>query len=184
MQRRASGFTGTSTIPARLLVVVLCTAVASGAVQVLQRPGRAVAGTVNTATPTSSSTPTNTDTPTPTDTPTNTSTPTQTNTPTNSSTPTPTNTPGPNTSTPTATSTDTATVTATPTITPQAEVGDALCSDGLDNNLNGLIDCVDPSCHSAAVCLAPAPAMSPVSMLLGLAALSLIGLLGLRRRLR
>ena len=73
MQRRASETTG-STIPARLLAVVLCTALASGAVQMLQRPGRAVAGPIpNTSTPTD--TPTDTSTPTATDTPTDTSTP-------------------------------------------------------------------------------------------------------------
>ena len=90
MQRRTIGVSNASTIPARLLAVVLCTAVASGAVQMLQRPGRAVAGPLpNTATPTDTSTPTDipdtstpTDTPTPTNVP-NTNTPTDTPTPTN-----------------------------------------------------------------------------------------------------
>lgn len=190
MQRRASGVTRTSNIPSRLLAVVLCTAIASGALQVLQRPGRALAGPGPA--PTSTSLP-GTNSPTPTDTPTSppdTNTPTPTDTPTtrpDTATPTPTNTPTarPSTETPTPTNTPTETTTpsVTPTITPTAEVGNALCSDGIDNNLNGLIDCVDPSCHTAEVCLAPAPALSPVFLLLGLATLSLIGLLKLRQRL-
>ena len=208
MQRRARRASGISTIPARLLVLVLCTALASSAVQLLQRPGTAVAGLPN-ATP--SGTPTNTpapDTATPSSTPTNTEVPataTASSTPTNtevpatataSSTPTNTEVPatatasGTATSTPTGTASGTATSTATttppatPTITPTAEVGTALCSDGIDNNLNGLIDCADPSCAGSGPCIAAAPALSPVLLLLSIAALSLLGLLQLRRRLR
>jgi len=196
MQRRARRASGISTIPARLLVLVLCTALASSAVQLLQRPGTAVAGLPN-ATP--SGTPTNTpapDTATPSSTPTNTEVPataTASNTPTNTEVPatatassTPTNTGVPATATASGTATSTATTTppSTPTITPTAEVGTALCSDGIDNNLNGLIDCADPSCAGSGPCIAAAPALSPVLLLLSIAALSLLGLLQLRRRLR
>lgn len=182
-----------SSIPARLLVLVLCTAVASAAVQTLQRPGRAVAGSAPADTATPSGTPTSTATGTASSTPTNTATATASSTPTNTATgtasSTPTNTPtgtATSTATSTATATATTTETATPTatITPTAEVGSALCSDGIDNNLNGLIDCADPSCAGSEPCVAAAPALSPVLLLLALAGLSLIALLQLRRRLR
>ncbi len=208
-----------STVPSRVLAIVLLTAVASAGLQMLQRPERAVAGPTpptntplpdtatptstatdtsvpNSATPTSTATDTsvpNTATPTSTATDTsvpNTATPTSTAADTsapNTATPTSTatDTSGPNTSTPTAieTATTTATVTATATITPTAEVGTALCSDGIDNNLNGLIDCFDPSCAGSEPCVAPAPMLSPLFILIGVAVLGLISLLQLRRRL-
>jgi hypothetical protein len=186
MQRGSGPASGISTIPARLLVLVLCTAMASSAVQLLQRPGTAIAGLPPTASATPSGTPTSTATgtasSTPSSTPTATATGTASSTPTNTATGTASGTPT-NTATVTATATITTTPPATPTITPTAEVG-ALCSDGIDNNLNGLIDCADPSCAGSEPCIAAAPAMSPVLLLLALAALSLIGLLQLRRRLR
>lgn len=187
--QRANSAPAASSIPARLLAIVLFTAVASGALQMLQRPQRAMAGPGPLPTSTATQTSTSTTTSTQTSTPTNSSTPTQTSTPTSSSTPTITSTPtqtstATRTSTATETSTSTPTSTATPTITPTAEVGTALCSDGIDNNLNGLIDCADPSCAGSEPCVAGAPALSPVLLLLSLAGLSLIGLLQLRRRLR
>ncbi len=189
-----------SAVPARVLALVLMTAVASAAVQMLQRPERAVAGpapptstSTSTSTATETSTQTATSTATETGTPTATATSTDTSTPTGTATPTSTSTdtPGPNTSTPTATSTSTSTptatvtetATATPTITPTAEVGTALCEDGIDNNLNGLIDCQDPSCAGSDPCVAPAPMLSPLFVGIGLAVLALISLLQLRRRL-
>lgn len=41
-----------------------------------------------------------------------------------------------------------------------AETGDVPCSDGLDNNDNGLIDCQEPTCAGARGCQAAAPALS------------------------
>jgi len=101
-----------------------------------------------TATPTATNSPTGTPPPTNTSTPTSTSTATPTSTPT--STPTPMSTPvttGTATSTPTPTSTPTATPTGTVTGTPTT--GTTQCSDGIDNNGNGLIDLADPGCNGS-----------------------------------
>ncbi len=114
-----------------------------------------------TPTVTPTFTPTDTPTQTPTDTPTSTptDTPTPTQTPTPTATPTPTETP---TSTPTRTPTVTRTPTNTPTVTPtpanfENEAGDFACSDGFDNDFNGLVDCADPSCATSTRCSAPVP---------------------------
>jgi hypothetical protein len=58
-----------------------------------------------------------------------------------------------------------------------------LCSDGIDNNLNGLIDCADPGCQNNSPCIRPVPLASPLLLVLILASLSLFALLSLRRRL-
>jgi hypothetical protein len=87
-------------------------------------------------------------------------------------TPVPTNTP---TSTPTRTSTPTLTT------TPQFE---SICNDDLDNDLDGLIDCLDPDCIGQPQCTTPAPAMRMTPLLI-LAILMAFGGLGiLARRVR
>lgn len=109
-----------------------------------------------TETPTPSSSPTDTplDTPTNSPTPTQTPTPTHTdtythtpsNTPTDSPTATPTNThTATPTSSPTHTPPDTATATPSPTSTATPIPA---CSDGIDNDNDGLIDSADPGCSS------------------------------------
>jgi hypothetical protein len=67
-------------------------------------------------------------------------------------------------------------VTATSTPTPAENSSAGQCSDTLDNNGNGLIDCADPSCFAVLPCSSPAPALSPfmlsfVFLLLGAAGL-------------
>ncbi|MCX8073782.1 MAG: hypothetical protein N3C12_15245 [Candidatus Binatia bacterium] len=65
------------------------------------------------------------------------------------------------------------------------EAGDFACSDGFDNDGDGLVDCADPSCATSTRCAAPVPVgqgpwtgvMAGVLALLGVSAL-----LGLRRR--
>ncbi len=84
-------------------------------------------------------------------------------TPTETATPSPTATPSaPATATPTHTSTP------TPTVTPPAEdsrselggSGAAGCSNGLDDDGDGLADCADPDCVGLSPCGVPAPAAS------------------------
>jgi hypothetical protein len=112
-------------------------------------------------------------------------TPTPTDTPTNTPTETPTST-----VTPTRTATHTPTPTNTPTITPtfsqfEKEAGDFACSDGFDNDGDGLIDCADPSCATSTPCSRPVPVgQSPwTGVLAGLLALLGAGaLLGYGRR--
>ena len=198
-----------SRAPARALIAVLVGSAVIVAAQVAQRPVPAAAG-ITTDTPTSTPTDTATDTPssTPTDTATNapdTATSTPTDTATNTSVPatstptdTATNTSVPATSTPTDTATNspiatatstvtntpsqTATVTGTPTRTPsKTEAGQ--CTDRIDNDNNGFTDCQDPACIGTAPCVAGAPALSPMFLVIGFASLTLIGLLRLRRRL-
>lgn len=140
-----------------------------------------------TLTPTTSatSTPTHTPTTSATSTPTLTPTISATQTPTRTATTTPTITP---TRTPTSspTITLTATISATPTVTPTSNVmenvgGNANCSDGFDNDFDGLIDCADPDCANIPPCNAVAPVMSPPAALLLAVLLSLVGLFGLAR---
>jgi len=120
--------------------------------------------------------------PTPTDTPTQVPTETPTDTPTTAPTATPTDIPTPApTETPTSVATDTPTTTPTdtPTATPTSSAfenqgGDQFCSDGIDNDRNGLIDCQDPACLTVAPCGAPVPVVSSTG--LALVALLLLGL--------
>jgi hypothetical protein len=103
---------------------------------------------------------------------------------------TPTSTP---TQTPTGTSTPTSTPTATPTQTPTAtptlansedEPGLFACSDQFDNDGDGLIDCADPDCEDAPLCLvAPAPAMSHNGFAFAVVILLAIGALAIQRGL-
>ena len=191
---------------ARLLTVTLIGAAAMVAVQIGGRPGTVIAGplpadtptdtptnTPETPTETPTDTPTNTpETPTetPTDTPTNTpETPTETptNTPTNgpeTPTDTPTSTPtnGPETPTDTHTSTATASPSSTPTFTPVPETGEQ-CSDGIDNDRDGLTDCDDPGCLPSGACPAPTPVTSPIGLLFVVGLFMFVGLWRLHRRL-
>jgi hypothetical protein len=104
-------------------------------------------------------TPTRTPTLSPSQTPTITLTPTATLSPTPSRTPT---------QTPTITRTPTHTNTPTQSATPTNTVGNetsnganlGACSNGVDDDMDRLIDCVDPDCSTVAPCGAPAPAMS------------------------
>jgi hypothetical protein len=165
--------------PARMLAVMLGASLASATLQTVQRPGPAQAALGPQPTATATATASGTQTPTAT----STASSTATTTPTATATETATNT-ATATATATATNTATVTATATATITPTAETGDARCTDGIDNNLNGLVDCADGSCFGSADCAQPAPLASPLFMVLFLATLSLVGLLALRRRLR
>jgi hypothetical protein len=185
--------------PARALLAVLLGSVFIVVAQVAQHPTPA-GGQAPTDTPTDTptgtpsetptDTPTKTQTDTPTDTPTNTPTGTPTDTPTDTPTNTPTGTPSdtptktptgtpPNTATNTATITVTASVTSTrtPSLT---EAGQ--CTDRIDNDNNGFTDCVDPACIGTPPCVAEAPLLSPMFLIIGIATLTFIGLLRLRRR--
>jgi hypothetical protein len=159
----------------------------------------------NTSTTTPTSTPTYTPTSTPTTTPTSTPTHTPTSTPTNATvaTATPTNSPTLTpTSTPTITPTQTPTRTATgvptqtgtitPTVTPptptatpgESSEGSGACSDGRDNDGDGLIDCADPDCVNLPPCVAAAPLLSARMTAASIFTLSAVGLLGLWRERR
>lgn len=95
------------------------------------------------------------------------------------------------TETPTATITATATITPTPTITPtvtptatvvgEGTGGAQACSDGIDNNRDGLTDCADPSCSSVLPCAKAAPLLSPALLLAQMAILCAVGLLAIAR---
>jgi hypothetical protein len=189
--------------PARALVVVLLASAIIVGAQIVQRPSPAGAGPVPpTATPTDtpsgtpSGTPTETPTGTPSGTPTDTPTGTPSGTPTDTATSTSTATASStvtdtptNTATSTASSTATSTVTATAsasstsTRTPsQTEAGQ--CDDRIDNDNNGFTDCQDSACFTTAPCVAGAPLLSPMFIVVVIALFTLIGLLRLRRRLQ
>ena len=56
------------------------------------------------------------------------------------------------------------------------------CSDGVDNDLNGLTDCADPACWGTSTCPTPAPTVSwPGLAALG-ALLASVGWFALRRQ--
>lgn len=95
-------------------------------------------------------------------------TPTLTLVPTATNTPTITRTPA---ESPTPTQTPTSTPSMTPT--PAENSAPGQCSDTIDNNSNGLIDCADPSCFAVLPCSSPAPTLSP--FMLGVAFLLLAG---------
>jgi len=102
-------------------------------------------------------------------------TPTRTATPTATATATPTVTP---------TTTPTATPSATPTATPpssEAFLGFSSCTDGIDNDMDGLIDCADPDCSHTPPCGAPVPLMSWSPLALLVVALFSAGAFGVRR---
>ncbi|MGH7785435.1 MAG: hypothetical protein ACRERC_01125 [Candidatus Binatia bacterium] len=79
--------------------------------------------------------------------------------------------------------------TSTPGPTPSASEnagGSQFCSDGIDNDFNGLIDCRDLACTGVAPCDAhPVPAVSgPSGLILAGAVLGVAGLLALARTRR
>ncbi len=130
-----------------------------------------------TVTATETPSPTPTDSPTPIFTPTETPTPSPTNTTTPSTTAT---------VTPTRTPTNTTTPSTTPTVTPtlslfENQAGDFACSDGFDNDGNGLVDCADRSCATSTRCVAPVSVGQDRWMGLLVAMLGLLGLGALLR---
>ena len=74
----------------------------------------------------------------------------------------------------------TPTASATPTRTPsnnENDAGPGACSDGIDNDNNGLTDCADPACANALPCVQSVPVLSwsgiaAIALLLGLIGLS------------
>jgi hypothetical protein len=57
------------------------------------------------------------------------------------------------------------------------------CSDGIDNDLDGDIDCEDENCQQNVACgFAPAPVLSPGAVAVLLALLMMVGLFGIVRR--
>jgi len=84
------------------------------------------------------------------------------------------------------TATPTATVTPTPTkALRENSAGAQACSDGFDNDFDGLVDCADPDCFGVPPCGAPAPALSQrmmVFLAVMLAAIGVGALARLRRR--
>lgn len=127
-------------------------------------------------------TPTPTETATVTQTPTETATPTATDTSTITPTASPTETP---THTPTETSTPTETPTSTPTATPlnEAQPADG-CTNGIDDDGNGLIDCDDPFCFGIGPCALPAPAASSGALAAAISLLAIVAAIALLRRAR
>ena len=59
---------------------------------------------------------------------------------------------------------------------------ESTCSDGIDNDMNGLTDCFDPGCANALACAARAPVMSMSGLLSLAVVLTSVGVLVLRRR--
>jgi hypothetical protein len=88
--------------------------------------------------------------------------------------------------TPTVTVTATPTLTPTPTTPPPVQEGGSpgSCSDTVDNDTDGLVDCDDPGCSTFVGCAQPAPVASAGTLLLLVAVLGLCGaaLLGMRYR--
>jgi len=58
------------------------------------------------------------------------------------------------------------------------------CSDGIDNDIDGRIDCADSDCADAVVCNAPVPVISVTGIATLMLILTLVGLVGLLRRQR
>jgi hypothetical protein len=89
---------------------------------------------------------------------------------------------------PTLTPTVTPIVTPTPTAYPPHEDtgGASGCSDGIDNDGDGLTDCADPDCANALPCGPAAPAMSRGMLAVLIMTLGMVAVLGLwvQRRLR
>jgi hypothetical protein len=79
----------------------------------------------------------------------------------------------------------TTTLTPTPTRTAapfENAGGNQFCSDGIDNDNNGLADCHDPACAIVPPCGTAAPAMSPAVLVIMTPLLTLIGLFILARK--
>jgi hypothetical protein len=74
--------------------------------------------------------------------------------------------------------------TALPPIMYETDGGIGACTDGDDDDGDGLVDCLDPDCIGDPGCTAPAPALGPAGLVIG--ALLLLGIgggaLALRRR--
>jgi hypothetical protein len=110
---------------------------------------------------------------------------TPTDTPTAAPTATPTDTPTPVGPTATPTDTPTPAPTVTPTRTPslfENDGGDQFCSDGIDNDLNGLTDCQDPACYGVEPCSAAAPTLGSAGLLLAALILLALGSVALTLR--
>jgi len=56
------------------------------------------------------------------------------------------------------------------------------CRNGVDDDLDRLVDCGDPDCAMSAACAAPVPAVTPSGWIAILAVITLCGFWGLRRR--
>lgn len=56
------------------------------------------------------------------------------------------------------------------------------CTDGVDNDSNGLVDCADLDCRTDPACTAAAPIMGTAGVALLLLVLLLVAAFGLRRR--
>jgi hypothetical protein len=88
-----------------------------------------------------------------------------------------------------ATATPTATETPTPTVTPtkalrENSAGAQACSDGFDNDSDGLVDCADSDCFGVPPCGAAVPTLSQrmmVFLVVVLAAIGVGALVRLRR---
>lgn len=87
------------------------------------------------------------------------------------------------TETPTETPTVTPTVTPTATPTPPHEdtTGAFACSDGIDNDGDGLTDCADPDCANTSPCAPAVPIVGHGGLVAGAVLLLLVGAFGIRR---
>ena len=90
------------------------------------------------------------------------------------------------TETPTETPTVTPTVTPTATPTPPHEdtTGAFACSDGIDNDGNGLTDCADPACANTPPCAPAVPIVGHRGLVAGVLLLLTVGAFGINRRRR
>lgn len=56
------------------------------------------------------------------------------------------------------------------------------CTDGIDNDMDGDIDCADEDCANVVPCVAPAPVISPTGLVILMSLMILIGAFGILRR--
>jgi len=68
--------------------------------------------------------------------------------------------------------------------TETGDLGDPACSNGIDDDNDGLTDCADPDCFTIAPCGAPAPTVSTTGLVVLLGCLAVVGPLLLRVRRR
>lgn len=64
------------------------------------------------------------------------------------------------------------------------DLGNAACSNGIDDDHDGLTDCADPDCFGISPCGAPAPAISTAGLAVLLVGLAIVGPFLLRARRR